>query len=86
MRYSDIQRVEKMCVTARKLLDYLSENRITREDYLLAMERSPVRDTELMQLLKNALTDRVKDPELYMHSIDASYGYEGYAAYRAEEV
>lgn len=59
---------------------------IPREDYLLAMERSPVRDTEIKQLLKNALTDRVKDRELYMHSIDASYGYEGYAAYRADEV
>lgn len=57
---------------------------IPREDYLLAMERSPVRDTELRQLLRNALTDRVRDQELYMHSIDASYGYEGYSAYRAD--
>ena len=60
--------------------------KIPREDYLLAMERSPVRDTELRELLKNALTDRVADRELYMHSIDASYGYEGYAAYRAKDV
>ena len=60
--------------------------KIPREDYLLAMERSPVRDMELKLLLKNALTDRVEDRELYMHSIDASYGYEGYAAYSADEV
>ena len=60
--------------------------RIEREDYLLAMERSPVRDTEIRQLLENALTDQVNDRELYMHSIDASYAYEGYTAFRAEEV
>jgi len=60
--------------------------RISREDYLLAMERSPVRDTELRQLLQGAMTDRVEDQELYMHSIDVSYGYEGYTAFRAEEV
>lgn len=56
--------------------------RIEREDYLLAMERSPVRDTEIKQLLENALTDRIEDYELFMHSIDASYGYEGYTAFR----
>ena len=60
--------------------------RIERDDYLLAMERSPVRDTEIRQLLENALTDQVDDRELYMHSIDASYAYEGYTAFRAEEV
>ena len=60
--------------------------KIPREDYLMAMERSPVRATEISLLLQNALTDRVEDHELYMHSIDASYGYEGYAAFRAEEI
>ncbi len=60
--------------------------KISREDYMLAMERSPVRDTELRQLLEGALTDRVEDRELYMHAIDASYGYEGYTAFMAEEV
>lgn len=66
-----------------KIVDW---QKIDREDYLLAMERSPVRDVELRQLLENALTDEVGDSELYMHSIDASYGYEGYTAFRAEEV
>ena len=60
--------------------------RIDREDYLLAMERSPVRDTEIKQLLENALTDRIDDQELYMHSIDASYGYEGYTAFRIKDI
>ena len=60
--------------------------RIDREDYLLAMERSPVRDTEIKQLLENALTDRIDDYELYMHAIDASYGYEGYTAFRTEYI
>jgi cell filamentation protein len=59
---------------------------IDREDYLLAMERSPVRDTELKLLLERALTERVEEQELYMHSIDASYGYEGYTAFRAEDI
>lgn len=59
---------------------------IDREDYLLAMERSPVRDTELKLLLERALTERVDEQELYMHSIDASYGYEGYTAFRAEDI
>ena len=60
--------------------------RIDREDYLLAMERSPVRDTEIVQLLENALTDRIDDHELFMHSIDASYGYEGYTAFRTKDI
>ena len=60
--------------------------RIEWEDYLLAMERSPVRDTEIWRLLENALTEQVNDRELYMHSIDASYGYEGYTAFRAENI
>ena len=59
---------------------------IDREDYLLAMERSPVRDTELKLLLERSLTERVEEQELYMHSIDASYGYEGYTAFRAEDI
>lgn len=59
---------------------------VDREDYLLAMERSPVKDVEIQLLLKQALTDRVDDRELYMKGIDRSYLYEGYAVYRAEEL
>lgn len=57
---------------------------VDKEDYLLAMERSPVRDTEIRTLLGAALTDRVADRVLFMKGIDRSYEYEGYTAYRTE--
>jgi hypothetical protein len=53
-------------------------SRIDREDYLLAMERSPVRTTEIKVLLESALTDRIDERELFMKGIDASYRYEGF--------
>lgn len=59
---------------------------VDKEDYLLAMERSPVRDIEIKYVLKQALTDRVNDREVYMKGIDHSYYYEGYAVYKAEEL
>lgn len=59
---------------------------IDREDYLLAMERSPVRDTEIKALVRGALSDSLDDATLLARGIDASYAYEGYAAYRAEEL
>ena len=61
-------------------------NKVDRDDYLAAMERSPVRDTEIKTLLKTALTDQVNDRMVFMHSIDASYRYEGYHTYRTEDV
>ena len=61
-------------------------HRVDREDYLAAMERSPVRDTELKLLLKAALTEKTEDREVFMHSVDASYHYEGYSHYRTEEL
>lgn len=57
---------------------------VDKEDYLLAMERSPVRDTEIKTFLGAALTDRVADRALFMKGIDRSYEYEGYSAYRTE--
>ena len=60
--------------------------KIDREDYLLAMERSPVRDTEIRRLLEGALTDRVSDGAVFMRGGDASYRYEGYQNYRTEEI
>ena len=66
-----------------KVVDW---QRISRDDYMAAMERSPVKDTELRILLQGALTDRCQEHELFMHSIDASYRYEGYAHYRAKEL
>ena len=67
----------------RRVVDW---QRINRDDYLAAMERSPVKDTELRALLQDALTDRCEDQELFMHSIDASYRYEGYAHYQAKHL
>ena len=59
-------------------------NRVNKEDYLLAMERSPVKDTEIKALLRNALTDKIGDRYMYIKGIDNSYNYEGYSAYEAE--
>lgn len=59
---------------------------VDKEDYLLAMERSPVRDIEIKYLLKNALTDKVDDRQTFMKGIDHSYQYEGYATYKAENL
>ena len=60
-------------------------SRVDKEDYLLAMERSPVRDIEIKYVLRNALTDRVNDREIYMKGIDHSYYYEGYTAIKTED-
>lgn len=59
---------------------------VDKEDYLLAMERSPVRDTEIKTLLRTALTDRINDRLVYMKGLDASYRYEGYGSYVASEL
>ena len=57
-----------------------------KEDYLLAMERSPIKDIEIKYLLKTALTDQIDSREVYMKGIDHSYYYEGYTAYKIEEL
>ncbi len=59
---------------------------VDKDDYLLAMERSPVKDIEIKHILKQALTDKIDDREIYMKGIDYSYYYEGYAVYKAEEL
>ena len=61
-------------------------SRVEKEDYLLAMERSPIRDIEIKYLLKQALTEKIHDREVYMKGIDHSYYYEGYSAYRTHEL
>ncbi len=60
-------------------------SKVDKEDYLLAMERSPVKDIEIKVLLKAALTDKINDREVYMKGIDASYHYEGYTAFKTED-
>ena len=59
---------------------------VDKDDYLLAMERSPVKDVEIKALLKEALTDQVDDRQVYMKGIDASYRYEGYSTYSMEDL
>ena len=61
-------------------------SRVDKEDYLLAMERSPIKDVEIKVLLKAALTDEVGSREVYMKGIDHSYYYEGYTTFKAEEL
>ncbi len=61
-------------------------SKIDKEEYLLAMERSPIRDTEIKLLLKNALTDKINDRDVYMKGIDISYKYEGYNTYTMKEL
>jgi len=59
---------------------------VDKNDYLLAMERSPVKDTEIKVVLQQALTDKTNDIQIYMKGIDASYYYEGYAVYKTENL
>lgn len=61
-------------------------SRIDKEDYLLAMERSPVKDIEIKYILNKVLTDKVNSREVYMKGIDHSYYYEGYTTFKAEEL
>ena len=67
----------------KKVIDW---NKVDKEDYLLAMERSPIKDIEIKHILKAALTDKINDREVYMKGIDASYNYEGYNVYKTEEL
>lgn len=66
-----------------KVVDW---NKVNKEDYLLAMERSPIKDTEIKLLIQNALTDKTNDRQIFMKGIDISYQYEGYYAYKLEEL
>ena len=66
-----------------KVIDW---SKVDKEDYLLAMERSPVKDIEIKYLLKNALTDEVDSREVYIKGIDHSYYYEGYTTFKTEEL
>ena len=66
-----------------KVIDW---SRVSKEDYLLAMERSPIKDIEIKHILREALTDKIKDRELYMKGIDNSYHYDGYMSFKTEEL
>lgn len=66
-----------------KVIDW---SNVDKDDYLLAMERSPIKDIEIKHILKNALTDRINDRETYMKGIDNSYYYEGYTSFKTDEL
>ena len=66
-----------------KVVDW---SQVDKEDYLLAMERSPIRDLEIKHVLRAALTDQIDSREVYMKGIDHSYYYEGYATFKAEDL
>lgn len=61
-------------------------SKVDKDDYLLAMERSPIKDVEIKTLLKAALTDQIDDREVYMKGVDASYHYEGYNVYKTADM
>ena len=61
-------------------------SKVDKTDYLLAMERSPIKDTEIKELLKQSLTNKINDRQIYMKGIDNSYLYEGYLAFKTEEL
>ena len=73
-------------ILKKELGQVIDWSQVDKEDYLPAMERSPVRDLEIKMLLKSALTDKINDRDVYMKGIDASYHYEGYSVYRAEDL
>ena len=66
-----------------KVVDW---SKVDKEDYLLAMERSPIKDVEIKHLLKEALTDEINSRDVYMKGIDHSYYYEGYTTYKVENL
>ncbi len=70
----------------REIGQVVDWSRVDKDDYLMAMERSPVKDIEIKHILREGLTNRINDRELYMKGIDNSYYYEGYTLYRTDEL
>ena len=73
-------------ILKKELKSVLDWNKVDKEDYLLAMERSPIKDVEIKALLKSALTDQIDDREVYLKGIDTSYYYEGYNTFKSEDL
>lgn len=71
---------------SKELNSVVDWSKVDKEDYLLAMERSPIKDIEIKYLLRAALTDKINDREVYMKAIDYSYYYEGYITYKTAEL
>ena len=81
-KFSTLQAIHKYLF--EDIYDFAGKLR--KEDYLLAMERSPIKDMEIKVLLKSALTDEINSREVYMIGIDHSYYYEGYTTFKTEEL
>ena len=73
-------------ILKKELGQVVAWSRVDKEDYLLAMERSPIRDIEIKHILKQALTDKINDRDVYMKGIDHSYYYEGYSIYETNDL
>ena len=74
------------CILKKELGKVVDWSQVDKEDYLLAMERSPIKDIEIKHILKNALTEKIDDREVYMKGIDHSYYYEGYTTFKTEDL
>lgn len=74
------------CILKKELGQVVDWSKVNKEDYLLAMERSPIKDVEIKVLLNAALTDEIYNRDVYMKGIDASYYYEGYNTIKTEEI
>ena len=73
-------------ILKKELSQVVDWSRVDKEDYLLAMERSPIKDVEIKELLRPALTSEINDREVYMKGLDASYNYEGYFTYKTKDL
>lgn len=74
------------CILKKEIGKVIDWSQVDKEDYLLAMERSPIKDIEIKHILKNALTDDINSGEVYLKGIDHSYYYEGYTTFKTEEL
>ena len=73
-------------ILKKEIHQVIDWSKTDKEDYLLAMERSPIRNIEIKHVLNQALTDEINSQEIYMKGIDTSYYYEGYVTYKTEEL
>ena len=73
-------------ILKKELCKVIDWSKVDKNDYLLAMERSPIKDVEIKHLLKEALTDQINSRELYMKGIDTSYFYEGYSMFKTDDL
>ncbi|MBE6701569.1 MAG: cell filamentation protein Fic [Ruminococcaceae bacterium] len=74
------------CILKKELAKVVDWSLVDKEEYLLAMERSPVKDIEIKHVLRNALTDKINDREVFMKGIDHSYYYEDYTTFKTEDL